>query len=509
MARLALLDDRLSYLRRTAIAGVLLLTAGFLACRENPAEVAPTGNLALEIAVADGVSLAPIDEVRVNLSNAGAVNIDFTLSRTGTNQFQGTRQSLEPGTYPMVIRGVITATDQAEFFGEATANVQAGVDATVNITLTSLIPAIDPIPNTTSVNFTATWPAVIGAESYEVEASSDPSFQTFFAPDAVTDAGATISADFTAPGIGTYYVSVRAQRSGIETGITGLQTAGVVNGEIPAGNLLSNTIAAVGETQVFGVTGAAGQGMSVLAFRTGASTIDLDVTLGPINGSRVGGNNDLGVLGISVFEWLAAYESPTPSPARPPRGSDAVVLLQPMTEEPTPEKLANEISAAVIAERLRDMAAALVAEPSVVTASAATTGTDQRTIEIFGAGGTIGDYDVFYHACEATETALGQAVTDTLATTDCFTLNPISGNITYGKFWVFDAAAGDTLALELTSSAIDAVLFLFDDNGNLIGQNDDASGTDSRLVVIIPSDRQYIAFTGSFEDLGVGEYSSG
>ena len=495
----------MSYLKRTVTAGVVVLTAGFLACRENPADVAPSGDLALEIAVAEGVSLAQADQVRVTLRSAGAADINFTLSRTGTNQFEGTRQSLQPGTYTVTIRGITGG--EVDFFGETTADVQAGVDATVNITLTSFVPAIDPIPNTTSVNFTATWPAVIGAESYEVEASSDPTFLTFFAPDAVTDAGATISADFTAPGIGSYYISVRAQRSGIETGRTGLQTAGVVNGEILTGNLLSSTISASGETQVFGVTGAAGQGMSVLAFRTGASIIDLDVTLGPVNGSRVGGNNDLGVLGNSVFEWLAAYESPTPSPAGPPTGAGAVVLLEPTLQEPTPEKLAAEISAAAVTERLRDMAATLTAEPSVVTASAATTGTDQRTIEVFGAGGTTGDYDVFYHTCEATETALGQSVTDTLATTDCFTFNPISGNLTYGKFWVFNAAAGDTLALELTSSVIDAVLFLFDDNGNLIGQNDDASGTDSRLVVIIPTDAQYIVFTGSFEDLGVGEYT--
>ena len=498
------MTDRSDFVRRLVTAGAVVLTAGFLACRENPADVPPTGNMVLQLAVEEGVSFSTVDQVLVRLSRSGAADINFTLQNTSVGRYEGTRQSLEPGTYTVTIRGL--AAGEVEFFGETTADVQAGVDATVNITLTSFVPAIDPIATSTSVNFTASWPAVAGAESYSVAASSDPNFLSGnFSPDSVTDAGGTINADFTAPAIGIYYIGVRTIRNGIETGQAGIQTASVVTAQITPGNLASSTIAAANQVEVFGVTAAAGTGMSVLAFQTGVSTVDLDVTIGPVNGGRVGGNHDLGVLPNSTMEWIVAYESPVPAPALA-SGLPAIILWDPV-QEPNPEKLAKEISPVAAAERLRSMSTHLADDPGSAPAAAAGSATDERTIDVTGAGGTTGDYDVFYHNCSASETAIGESIPDSLTTSDCFTFNPISGNLTYGKLWVFDGAAGDTLALELTSSVIDVVLFLFDDNGNLIGQNDDVSGTDSRLILILPSAGRYIAFTGSYDELAVGPFT--
>ncbi|MCH8826441.1 MAG: hypothetical protein IIB16_05730, partial [Chloroflexi bacterium] len=256
------ITGRSNAVRSTLTVGAVVLVAGFLACRENPADVASTGNLALELSVAEGVSLANVDAVRVRLSSAGAADINFTLTSTGTNQYEGTRANLAPGTYTVTIRGM--AGSEVEFFGETSATVQVGTNASVSITLTSFIAAIDPIPNTTSVNFTATWPAVTGAESYDVYASSDPTFQTSIDPDLITDAGGTFTADFTVPGVGAYVVHVRAVRSGIETGALGVQTTNVFTSEVVTGDVLSATIATSTDTQLYGVQVPAGDGMLVV-----------------------------------------------------------------------------------------------------------------------------------------------------------------------------------------------------------------------------------------------------
>ena len=501
MTRLALLGNRMSYLRRRALTGVVVLTAGFLACRENPADVAPTGELAIGLAVAEGVSLAQVDQVRVRLRSAGAADINFTLSGTA-NRFEGTRQNLAPGTYTVTIRGITGG--EVEFFGETTANVQIGVDANVNITLTSFLPAIDPILNTTSVNFTATWPAVTGAEGYEVYASSDPTFQTSFAPDLLTDLGGTFSADFTAPGIGEYYVHVRTERAGIEPGLLAEQTAHVVDAVLPTATLVSSTIAAASDVKLFGVSAAGGEGMLVLAFQTGVSAIDLDVSIGPVDGVRVGGDHNMGAIDDNGIEWLLAYEYPTgPTPSRTSTTSQPanIVALEPSSNKP-----ATKTTPEAVVARLRSLTAAAPAAPSA--SADAQTFTSERGIQVSGANGTTGDFDLFFDTCVATEVGLDPTPTGggTLADTDCFTFNPVSGDLTRGHFWVFNAIGGEMVDIQLTSAAFDPVLFLFGPDGNLVWYNDDFNGLDSRLITTLPSDGMHIAFVASFDSLAIGAY---
>ncbi len=499
------MTDRSNIVRRTVTAGAVVLVAGFLACRENPADVNSTGDLAIELAVAEGVSLGSVDAVRVRLSMAGAADINFTLQNTGANRYEGTRANLAPGTYTVTIRGITGGG--VEFFGETTVNVQVG-DTPVSITLTSFVPAVDPIPNTTALNFTATWPPVVGAESYIILATLDPTFQTGFVfPDLVTDAGATISADFTVPGVGVYFVEVQAERAGIERGISSVQPVNVVDAIVPAGNSVSSTIATANEVRLFGVTAGSGEGMSVLAFQTGASTVDLDVSIGPVNDrfGRVGGNHNMGVLGDSQLEWLLAYEyapaGPTSAPRRSRDASPAIVTFAQSDDKP----VANTTPEAVVA-RLQSLTA---------TAPAAQRGPadvqppsdDQRNIQVSGANGTTGDFDVFFDTCVATEVGLGTGPHGgSLADTDCFTFNPVSGNITRGQFWVFDGAGGEIVDLQLTSTEFDPVLFLFGPDGNLVCLNDDFSGFNSRVVTTLPSDGLYIAFPASFDELGTGGY---
>ncbi len=66
------MTNRSNFVRRTVTAGAVVLVAGFLACRDNPADVGSTGKLALELSLADGVSLNNVDQVAVRLSGTGA-----------------------------------------------------------------------------------------------------------------------------------------------------------------------------------------------------------------------------------------------------------------------------------------------------------------------------------------------------------------------------------------------------------------------------------------------------
>ncbi|MCH7716623.1 MAG: Ig-like domain-containing protein, partial [Gemmatimonadetes bacterium] len=261
---------------------------------------------------------------------------------------------------------------------------------------------------------------------------------------------------------------------------------------------------------LYGVQVPAGDGMLVLAFRTDAtSSLDLDVTIGPVNGGRVGGNNNL-VIGTSdAVEWLAAYEriAATPSSVHSGARRTASRIFNPVlpTQTLTRSKgTATSDPTAALAELRRLI-------PPTVPAQSAPVGArpsgDQRNIEVLGANGTTGDYDLWYQTCAAFEIAIGQGGSDSLTTSDCVTFNFLSGSLTYGTHWVFDAAGGDTLDLRLTSTKIDPVLYLFGPSGALVAANDDSDSLNSRIVVTLPSNGQYIAFPTSYENLATGAFT--
>lgn len=91
----------------------------------------------------------------------------------------------------------------------------------------------------------------------------------------------------------------------------------------------------------------------------------------------------------------------------------------------------------------------------------------------------------------ATATAVGQTVNGAISTTDC-SLSDGS----YADMYRFTLAAGQSVQIDLTSSAFDAFLILYDANGTLITSNDDVgSGTNSRIVQTLTAGTYYIAAT--------------
>jgi len=103
--------------------------------------------------------------------------------------------------------------------------------------------------------------------------------------------------------------------------------------------------------------------------------------------------------------------------------------------------------------------------------------------------------------------ALGQTIDGSLATGDC-TL----GDGTFIDFYSFSGTAGQPVYVSMTSGAIDTYLFLIDDLGNVIDENDDSGdGTDSRIpadggIITLPYTGEYIIGANSFSPES-GSYS--
>ncbi len=106
---------------------------------------------------------------------------------------------------------------------------------------------------------------------------------------------------------------------------------------------------------------------------------------------------------------------------------------------------------------------------------------------------------------------LNQTLNGALTATDC----PASqrGSTFYADQYIFTAAAGQQVAVLLTSSAFDTYLYLIGPNGAVIAENDDGGGgTNSRIpggvgFFALPASGQYIAEVTSANPMTTGAYT--
>ena len=105
--------------------------------------------------------------------------------------------------------------------------------------------------------------------------------------------------------------------------------------------------------------------------------------------------------------------------------------------------------------------------------------------------------------CElATNYAVGTTVNASLSQIDCQL-----GTGEYVDFYTTTLGSAQALAFNLTSSAIDTWLEMYDANGNILAVNDDNSaGTNSTIRVFAPSGSYFFAAT-SFDANAVGNYT--
>jgi hypothetical protein len=81
-------------------------------------------------------------------------------------------------------------------------------------------------------------------------------------------------------------------------------------------------------------------------------------------------------------------------------------------------------------------------------------------------------------ACVTTSTSCNHTLTGVLDTSDCL----VTSDNSYVDFWSFSGTAGQTVTIDMTSTAFDTYLFLLDPVPNVVASNDDFSGTNSRVT---------------------------
>mgnify|MGYP005846922789 CR=1 FL=1 len=74
--------------------------------------------------------------------------------------------------------------------------------------------------------------------------------------------------------------------------------------------------------------------------------------------------------------------------------------------------------------------------------------------------------------------------------------------------FTFEGKADEIVILELKSDDFDTYLALFDENGDLVGENDDINPNDSNsmLTITLPADGTYRIMVNSYDDTGRGQY---
>ena len=119
-------------------------------------------------------------------------------------------------------------------------------------------------------------------------------------------------------------------------------------------------------------------------------------------------------------------------------------------------------------------------------------------------------------AAQATQIAIGQTLSGTLAATDCTAAQP--GRLSaYEDLYTFTARAGQSVRIDMAtagSPGIDTYLYLFGPDGSLVAENDDitlGSNTNSRIpasgFLSLPKTGVYTIAATTFDDATTGSYT--
>jgi hypothetical protein len=85
----------------------------------------------------------------------------------------------------------------------------------------------------------------------------------------------------------------------------------------------------------------------------------------------------------------------------------------------------------------------------------------------------------------------------------------VAGTLAAGEvdFWSFEAAAGTAVAIDLMAdaSALDTYLYLYGADGSVIGENDDFTGSNSHIELVLPQAGLYLIIAAGYGDSS-GDY---
>ena len=233
---------------------LLTLLFAAAACETAITQTGET-SLALRFVVAEGVTLAAVDE--------GVIHILGPVNRTIQHVTPGSTQTIDgltPGSYAVALEG-LTGGD-VETFGERTGvNVTAGSNTTVTITMNSFVPVLGSVPSevTAGQTVTITFSAVTGATSYVVEVAANPAF-TGAQSGEVSGPGASLT--FNAEG--TFHVRVRAKNRFSSIGVPSTSRTIVAGPEIePLSDYIAYSSDQTGSGQVYVVRPTGGQAVQL------------------------------------------------------------------------------------------------------------------------------------------------------------------------------------------------------------------------------------------------------
>ena len=101
------------------------------------------------------------------------------------------------------------------------------------------------------------------------------------------------------------------------------------------------------------------------------------------------------------------------------------------------------------------------------------------------------------HTCgHSTALSCGVTATGAHSATDCV---ETQGNTLF-DLYTFQGTAGQAVRIEMSSTTVDTILVLFDQNAQEVAENDDfGAGTDSRIDVTLPSTGLYVVVAGQYE----------
>ncbi|MGB3514889.1 MAG: CHAT domain-containing protein [Elainellaceae cyanobacterium] len=83
----------------------------------------------------------------------------------------------------------------------------------------------------------------------------------------------------------------------------------------------------------------------------------------------------------------------------------------------------------------------------------------------------------------------------------------LSSDSSYYNVHIFEGQAGQAIRIDMESSEFDTFLWLFAPDGSVLAQNDDFTGTNSRIIMTLPTTGSYMLWANSYAGGETGRYT--
>lgn len=120
---------------------------------------------------------------------------------------------------------------------------------------------------------------------------------------------------------------------------------------------------------------------------------------------------------------------------------------------------------------------------------------------------SLGEYSIVVRRMEpVTEGIVGTVTRDQVVSGTLAAGDPVLRGGRRYRAYLFDGTAGDTVQLDLSSDAFDTYLFVQDEVGRTLAENDDFEGLNSRVMFAVPATARYRVVISVFDREATGAY---